>query len=152
MRTEIINGNECIFDTHADARGLYITSTTNGRIKKLRYRGGYYAGKYYSRVYTHAPENMEIDHINGNPLDNRKVNLRLVTRVQNMANKKVMQDKRYGLPKGVYKGKNGYQASLCHKGRRYSLGQYSTISLAEAAYKKKAEELHGKYAVHISRP
>ena len=151
-RTELITGHECIFDSHADARGLYVTATTNGEIKKLRFTGGAYAGKYYARIYMDAPEHLQVDHINGNPLDNRKVNLRLVTRIQNMANQLPSSTKLSGLPKGVYKGKGGkFGVRLTCKGQSYSLGAHSTPEEAEAAYKKKAEELQGEYALHLSR-
>lgn len=45
--------------------------------------------------------NCHIDHINHNPQDNRKRNLRLVTREQNQANTKIRKDNTSGI-KGVY--------------------------------------------------
>jgi hypothetical protein len=46
-------------------------------------------------------KNIHIDHINHKPNDNRKENLRLVTRVQNQANSKIRSDNTSGT-KGVY--------------------------------------------------
>src|SRR5260221_12077554 len=44
------------------------------------------------QIMGHIPHNLEIDHINGNKLDNRLENLRVVTRSQNAQNRKKRRD------------------------------------------------------------
>lgn len=62
-----------------------------------------------SRIIMNAPDNMVIDHKNGNPLDNRKSNLRICTAGQNARNKRNI--------KGYYKTKyNKYKAYIEYKG------------------------------------
>ena len=53
------------------------------------------------RVVMDAPKGMDVDHINGDRLDNRKENLRICTRAQNSQNKKLRRDSQSGY-KGVY--------------------------------------------------
>lgn len=51
------------------------------------------------RLVMFAQQGQEIDHINGNRLDNRKCNLRFVTRQQNLYNKKKRNN-----TSSIYKG------------------------------------------------
>jgi len=121
------------------------------------------------RVVTAAPPNMHVDHINGNPLDNRKQNLRVCTRAQNSQNKKLRSDSASGF-KGVYKRKGTkytskktgetkyyepkkpYQAyigdpkTLYPNKRHINLGSYASAEEAAIAYDKKAVELYGIFA------
>lgn len=106
--------------------------------------------KSVHRVIMDAPKGMDVDHINGDPLDNRKENLRLCTRRENCRNKKVRADSKSGF-KGVYVRPNDrYQAYIgdpAKKSRHINLGTYGTPEEAARAYDKKAIELHGEYAV-----
>jgi hypothetical protein len=85
----------------------------------------------------------EIDHINGNPSDNRIANLRVATRAQNCWNRV-----RPGLrPKGVTKLKSGqYRANITAHGRTYYLGQFRSPEDAHAAYAEAAKKHHGTFA------
>ena len=62
----------------------------------------------------------EIDHINRKKNDNRKQNLRLVTRQQNCVNKSIQSNNTSGIV-GVYwdKAKNKWVGSLTFDGRKY---------------------------------
>lgn len=77
---------------------------------------------------------LEVDHINRNKLDNRKANLRLVSRQDNSLNK----NKKSGLPRGVYfhKPTKKYYSQITKKGFRYTIGYFKTIEEASEAYEK----------------
>lgn len=45
--------------------------------------------RYMHSYLIDVPKGMECDHVNGNPLDNRRSNLRIVTHEDNMQNKRV---------------------------------------------------------------
>ena len=90
---------------------------------------------------------LEIDHINGNRLDNRKINLRHVTRRQNIHNK-VSNRNSSSKHKGVYwhsKDKK-WVSQIKIDGRKFHLGTYATESDAAWVYNVWAESLFGKYA------
>ena len=82
---------------------------------------------------------MCIDHINGNPLDNRIVNLRLATHFENGQNQK---------GKGFYYRKDtGKWCSLIkHKGVKYHLGTFDCPLMARLAYEDKKRELCGEFS------
>ena len=77
------------------------------------------------------PEGMQIDHINGDKLDNRIENLRLVTTRQNQQNQK---KHRAGQLVGCYFNKGKHQAQIKISGKMIYLGLYKTEQEAHKAY------------------
>lgn len=90
----------------------------------------------------------EIDHINGDPSDNRIANLRIANRSQNVANAKFNSLNTTGF-RGVCEvrryRKISYQAEIRKDGKRIFLGRFPTPELAHAAYLEAAIRLHGKF-------
>lgn len=88
-----------------------------------------------------------IDHINGDPSDNRIENLRAATKAQNRANSVIGQDSTSGL-KGVtrHKQTGKWQAGIMANGKRKHLGLFDSPSSAHAAYCSAAAELFGSFA------
>lgn len=102
-------------------------------------------------VYGTFPE-FDTDHINGDPLDNRIVNLRAATRRQNMANKKMHKNNSSGV-KGVYWciQRKKWRASVRINGRNKHAGFFDDKEAAGAAYLAKAKELFGDFATQRDR-
>jgi hypothetical protein len=98
------------------------------------------------REILNAPAGMEVDHINGDGLDNRKANLRLATRAQNLRN--THREKGKTGYRGIYwHKKNGmYHAEIRCDGKRHSLGYYYDAEQAARAYDYAAYHLHGEFA------
>ena len=89
---------------------------------------------------------MHVDHINGNPLDNRKSNLRICTNAENQRNKGVYKNNKSGY-KGVhwFKRDKKWQAQIKHNNKSIHIGLYEDKEEAARAYDKKAKELHGNF-------
>ena len=93
-----------------------------------------------------------IDHRDGDKTNTRLENLREVTPQLNQFNKAA-----YGkYPKGVvFKADAGrskpWAARIRINGKKTCLGHFATMEEAAAAYKTKAEEIQGEFAVHLSR-
>ena len=89
--------------------------------------------------YGEDPGEFEVDHINGDSLDNRIDNLRRVTHGQNMQN---MQARGFRKERNT----NSWSASIMHMGKRIHIGSYPCPLLARLAYEDKAIELRGCFA------
>lgn len=89
---------------------------------------------------------IQIDHRNGNTLDNQRGNLRSCTNQQNSFNTKAR--KGTSIYKGVSfcKTNNKYKVAIKHNGKSIHLGYYKDEVLAAMCYDKKAIELFGEYA------
>lgn len=101
------------------------------------------------RFIVDAPPEMEVDHINGDKLDNRRENLRVCRHDQNLKNMKMHKDNSTGF-KGVriYKPNGKFQARIrTPEGKSRSLGYFYTPEEAARAYDKAARELHGEFAL-----
>lgn len=103
-------------------------------------------------IYMHAlllpdvPKDYTRDHINGNSLDNRMINLRICTKSQNMANQGLRSDNTSGY-KGVSKTSEGkFESSLQCKGIGQHLGFFNTPEEAALCYNKAAKEAFGEFA------
>lgn len=84
----------------------------------------------------------EVDHINGNRLDNRFANLRLADFFHNQQNRRGPQRNSTTGLLGVTKSGNQWGAQITSKGRRIHLGRFKTADEAYGVYLKAKRELH----------
>jgi hypothetical protein len=86
------------------------------------------------RELLQPPVDMIVDHINGNRLDNRRCNLRIVTRQENARNRKKPCLNCSSHYTGVSKHENGnWVAYHTHNGKRFHLGSYKNEEEAARA-------------------
>ena len=99
------------------------------------------------RVIVGAPDGMDVDHINGDGLDNRRANLRLATRSENMRNSRQSAANTSGF-KGVCWNKRdqNWVAAITVEGRMRYLGAFGTPEAAHEAYLAAATRLFGQFA------
>lgn len=89
------------------------------------------------------PPKTSIDHINGDPWDNRICNLRLATHSQNLRNIKIRSDNKSGVT-GVSwsKGDNKWTVRISVDGRARSLGNFDEFDDAVLARKRAEAEYY----------
>jgi hypothetical protein len=90
---------------------------------------------------------VEIDHCDGNGLNNRRQNLRHATKTENQWNATVRQDNSSGF-KGVCfdTEMRRWKASIQYHNKRIHLGRFDSAAEAAIAYDEAATRLFGEFA------
>lgn len=88
-----------------------------------------------------------VTHVDGNRLNNRRSNLRVVTYAQNGYNKRLSSRNTSGY-KGVYwhRSANKWAARISKNYKQKHLGLFNTPEEAHRAYCEAAEKYHGEFA------
>jgi hypothetical protein len=86
----------------------------------------------------------QVDHIDGNGLNNCRCNLRVCTAAQNQANRKPLGGSSRFV--GVCRRGDRWEAWIKHRGKWLTLGRYDDEVEAAKARDRKAYELHGEHA------
>lgn len=94
---------------------------------------------FLHRLIMKAKENEIVDHINHNPSDNRKINLRLCNSSENQMNKKIQSNNKSGIT-GVFwdTKRNAWKSSITINKKRIDLGWFDNFNDA-VQIRKKAE-------------
>jgi len=105
-----------------------------------------YKSDFLHRVIMNAPKGMEVDHKNGNTLDNRKCNLRICTSSQNSMNKHTQKNNTTGY-KGVsyIKRRRVFETRIKAGKQKIWLGYYKTAQEAYAVYCEAVKKYHGEF-------
>ena len=107
---------------HKNSQG-YVKGTINGKNVLMH------------RYIINAPNNKQVDHINGDKSDNRRTNLRLVTNAENSQNKRKRKNAS-SIYRGVYslKNTNKFRAEIGRDNKNISLGTFTNETDAAEAY------------------
>lgn len=102
---------------------------------------------YFHREIMNADKSIEIDHINRNPLDNRRENLRVATRSTNCRNQGVRTDNVSGYKGVSWKAsRNRWLARINFDGKIVTKAGFKCKHEAARAYNELAKKYHGEFA------
>ena len=139
---KIKNGLEFKFDAEDyELVKKYIWSKGSPYIKNQK------TGTYFHKLVLGNPTCV-VDHIDGNPYNNMKENLRMCRQCENARNVSVKRKNNTTGYQGVglVPSTGHYVARVVFNYRSYSAGTYPTAEEAAHAYDRKAIELHGDFA------
>jgi len=149
MKIQITKGKYCFIDKEDYEKFKRYKWYAHSNNRRWYVRGSRYINGVRKRIYLHnlikpiKIKNKELDHINRNTLDNRKQNLRYVTRSLNNFNSKTkVGGSRF---KGVYwnTSRRRWIAKINYKGRQYHLGTFTNEVCAAQAYDAAAVMIAG---------
>lgn len=100
----------------------------------------------WAMVHGYWPD-LQVDHVNGNSLDNRLCNLRLATPAQNKANRGANRNsssRHVGV--SWIKAHQKWRAQIEYGGRNHHLGYFTTEDEAASVYQARAVAVRGEWA------
>jgi len=99
------------------------------------------------RLIHGSTDGLEVDHVNGCGVDNRRINLRTATRQQNGSNRAKCRNST-SIYKGVFWDKKAkkWVATIVKNKKQNYLGYFNSEIEAAKSYNKAAIELHGEFA------
>lgn len=106
---------------------------------------------YMHRVIMDAQPGEQVDHIDGNPLNNQRSNLRIVTNSQNRMNAGRQSNNTSGL-RGVswHKDSQKWYARIKVHGKRIHLGYFDSLEEASTYHEAAREKHFGQYNRHLT--
>lgn len=119
---------------------------SSGYVQVNLYRDGGYKHVFVHRLVATAflgPSELDINHKDGNKLNNCAENLEYVTQRENSAHH---YKQHRALPTGVYKAGNRYRAMMRNDGKCAHIGYYATAKDASLAYQAAIAKIGGKDA------
>lgn len=118
----------------------------NWRINDLGYVFYGHSGLLH-RLLMQPSKKEVVDHINGDPSDCRRNNMRICTQKQNSYNTQIKRNNKTGY-KGVSysNSRNRYEACICVDRKTRHLGRYKTAIEAAKAYNEAASFYFGEFA------
>jgi hypothetical protein len=96
------------------------------------------------RLLMEFPVGMQVDHRDGDGLNNTRANLRLATAAQNQHNKMATKRNTSGF-KGVFKARAKWKAEIKVGGKSVYLWTFDAPDTAAKAYAKASADLHGEF-------
>jgi hypothetical protein len=89
----------------------------------------------------------KVDHINGDTLDNRRLNIRICTHAENSRNRGLAKNNTSGF-KGVNWSKpyNKWEVRIKLNDKSIAIGRFSNLKAAAKAYNEAAKKYHGEFA------
>lgn len=98
------------------------------------------------RLIMDASDDVIVDHINGDGLDNRRCNLRLVTQSQNQWNRRSASGSSSSYVGVSHRGNGRWRAAITKNNKCVWLGTFGSEEEAACAYDVAARKMHGEFA------
>jgi hypothetical protein len=124
----------------------YLTKRGYWRVS-INYKHYYTHRIVFLMFHGHLPK--LLDHIDGNPLNNKIENLRAATSAENVRNSKLRNTNKSGI-KGVCwdKQHKKWSVTIMVSGKNYRIGRFKDLELAQLAIEEARNKYHKEFANH----
>jgi hypothetical protein len=145
-KIELANGKgvAVINDEDLDLVSGYKWFSKDGYAMTHVYINGKRTSAYMHRLIINAPPDMQVDHIDGEPSNNLRSNLRVCTTAENQHNQHTRRSA--SGYKGVFRGGKRWRAMIRFGGKQHYIGTFDKPEEAAMAYDRVAVINHGAFA------